>query len=220
MATTVRGTTMPLITSNDGTRLYCEEAGTGTPVVFVHEFAGDYRTWEPQMRYFSRSHRCVTLFRARLSAFRCAHRSGALRTGVGARRCYCHYGRARHRAGACGRPFHGRIYRAACRPPSPATLHLGDGGRLRLGLGGRSGGARGDAEARAGECEAVHRKDHAGGRRDLCRYADAAEPQVQGPARLCRICPHAFGALRAGPRFDDVDAAGAGVRRCGTSRPI
>lgn len=51
---------MPLITSTDGTRLYYEEAGAGSPVVFVHEFAGDYRTWEPQMRYFARSHRCVT----------------------------------------------------------------------------------------------------------------------------------------------------------------
>jgi pimeloyl-ACP methyl ester carboxylesterase len=51
---------MPLIASTDGTRLYYEEAGTGTPVVFVHEFAADYRTWEPQMRCFSRSHRCVT----------------------------------------------------------------------------------------------------------------------------------------------------------------
>ncbi len=51
---------MPKITSTDGTKLYYEEAGTGTPVVFVHEFAGDYRTWEPQMRYFARSHRCVT----------------------------------------------------------------------------------------------------------------------------------------------------------------
>jgi pimeloyl-ACP methyl ester carboxylesterase len=51
---------MPLITSPDGTRLYCEEVGTGTPIVFVHEFAGDYRTWEPQMRYFARAHRCVT----------------------------------------------------------------------------------------------------------------------------------------------------------------
>jgi pimeloyl-ACP methyl ester carboxylesterase len=40
--------------------LYYEEAGTGTPVVFIHEFAGDYRTWEPQMRHFSRAHRCVT----------------------------------------------------------------------------------------------------------------------------------------------------------------
>jgi len=51
---------MPEVTSADGTRLYYEEAGTGTPVVFVHEFAGDYRTWEPQMRYFARGHRCVT----------------------------------------------------------------------------------------------------------------------------------------------------------------
>jgi pimeloyl-ACP methyl ester carboxylesterase len=51
---------MSMITSPDGTRLYVEEAGAGTPVVFVHEFAGDYRTWEPQMRYFARSHRCVT----------------------------------------------------------------------------------------------------------------------------------------------------------------
>jgi pimeloyl-ACP methyl ester carboxylesterase len=51
---------MPHITTQDGTRLYVEEAGQGTPVVFVHEYAGDWRTWEPQMRYFSRLHRCVT----------------------------------------------------------------------------------------------------------------------------------------------------------------
>jgi pimeloyl-ACP methyl ester carboxylesterase len=51
---------MPKIKTSDGTSLYYEETGGGTPVVFVHEFAGDYRTWEPQMRYFARSHRCVT----------------------------------------------------------------------------------------------------------------------------------------------------------------
>ena len=51
---------MPKIKTADGTSLYYEEAGIGTPVVFVHEFAGDYRTWEPQMRHFSRAHRCVT----------------------------------------------------------------------------------------------------------------------------------------------------------------
>jgi pimeloyl-ACP methyl ester carboxylesterase len=51
---------MPKIRTADGTNLYYEEAGSGTPVVFVHEFAGDYRTWEPQMRHFSRSYRCVT----------------------------------------------------------------------------------------------------------------------------------------------------------------
>jgi pimeloyl-ACP methyl ester carboxylesterase len=40
-------------------RLYYEEAGAGVPVVFVHEFAGDHRSWEAQMRFFSRRHRCI-----------------------------------------------------------------------------------------------------------------------------------------------------------------
>ena len=51
---------MPHISARDGTRLYYEEAGKGSPVIFVHEYAGDFGTWEPQMRHFSRSHRCVT----------------------------------------------------------------------------------------------------------------------------------------------------------------
>jgi pimeloyl-ACP methyl ester carboxylesterase len=51
---------MPHIQARDGTRLYVEEAGSGTAIVFVHEYAGDCRTWEPQMRYFARAHRCVT----------------------------------------------------------------------------------------------------------------------------------------------------------------
>ena len=42
-----------------GVQLYYEETGAGTPIVFVHEFAGDYRAWEPQMRYFARRYRCV-----------------------------------------------------------------------------------------------------------------------------------------------------------------
>ena len=51
---------MPHICASDGTKLYVEEAGRGTPAVFVHEYAGDYRSWEPQLRYFCRQHRCVT----------------------------------------------------------------------------------------------------------------------------------------------------------------
>lgn len=51
---------MPTIAAKDGVRLYYEEAGSGTAVVFVHEYAGDWRTWEPQMRHFARGYRCVT----------------------------------------------------------------------------------------------------------------------------------------------------------------
>jgi pimeloyl-ACP methyl ester carboxylesterase len=51
---------MPTIPALDGTRLYYEEVGTGSAVIFVHEFAGDYRTFEPQLRHFARSHRCIT----------------------------------------------------------------------------------------------------------------------------------------------------------------
>src|SRR2546429_7231380 len=32
--------------------------------VFIHEFAGDYRSWEPQMRFFARYFRCIA-FNAR-----------------------------------------------------------------------------------------------------------------------------------------------------------
>ena len=55
---------MPHITTDDRVKLHYEEAGSGFPVVFVHEFAGDGRSWEPQMRHFSRHYRCVA-FNAR-----------------------------------------------------------------------------------------------------------------------------------------------------------
>jgi pimeloyl-ACP methyl ester carboxylesterase len=51
---------MAKISAPDGVNLYVETVGSGTPVVFVHEYAGDYRSWEPQVRYFCRQHRCVT----------------------------------------------------------------------------------------------------------------------------------------------------------------
>jgi pimeloyl-ACP methyl ester carboxylesterase len=55
---------MPFMTTPDGVRLFWDEAGSGTPVVFVHEFGYDLRSWEPQVRYFSRAHRCI-VFNAR-----------------------------------------------------------------------------------------------------------------------------------------------------------
>jgi len=54
---------MPYIQSA-GARLYFEEAGAGTPIVFVHEFSGDLFSWEKQLQHFSRRYRCVA-FNAR-----------------------------------------------------------------------------------------------------------------------------------------------------------
>ena len=55
---------MPHLKTSDGIRLYYEEAGEGEPIVFVHEFGGDMRSWEPQMRHFTRRYRCIA-FNAR-----------------------------------------------------------------------------------------------------------------------------------------------------------
>jgi pimeloyl-ACP methyl ester carboxylesterase len=51
---------MPAIVTDDGMTLHAEEAGQGEPLLFVHEFAGDHRSWEPQVRYFSAAYRCIT----------------------------------------------------------------------------------------------------------------------------------------------------------------
>jgi pimeloyl-ACP methyl ester carboxylesterase len=44
----------------NGVDLYYEDSGSGYPVVFCHEFAGDYRSWDPQVRAFGRLYRCIT----------------------------------------------------------------------------------------------------------------------------------------------------------------
>lgn len=50
---------MAFAETDDGVKLYYEESGQGFPMIFVHEFAGDHRSWEPQLRYFSRRFRCI-----------------------------------------------------------------------------------------------------------------------------------------------------------------
>ena len=50
---------MPELKTSDGVNLHYFETGSGTPVIFVHEFAGDARSWEPQVRHFARAYRCI-----------------------------------------------------------------------------------------------------------------------------------------------------------------
>jgi len=55
---------MPYATTDDGVRLYYEETGSGHPIILVHEFAGDMRSFEPQLRHFGKRYRVVA-FNAR-----------------------------------------------------------------------------------------------------------------------------------------------------------
>ncbi len=55
---------MPYFSTHDGVRIYYEQTGSGTPLVFAHELANDLRSWEPQMRFFGRRYRCIA-FNAR-----------------------------------------------------------------------------------------------------------------------------------------------------------
>jgi len=55
---------MPFAHTDDGVRLHYEEVGEGRPLIFVHEFGGDLRSWENQLRYFGRTYRCIA-FNAR-----------------------------------------------------------------------------------------------------------------------------------------------------------
>jgi pimeloyl-ACP methyl ester carboxylesterase len=51
---------MPFATTDDGVRLHYEDTGSGIPLIFVHEFAGDHRAWEAQMRHFGQRYHAIT----------------------------------------------------------------------------------------------------------------------------------------------------------------
>jgi pimeloyl-ACP methyl ester carboxylesterase len=55
---------MPFALTDDGVKLYFEESGSGHPVILVHEFAGDMRSHEPQLRHFGKRYRAIA-FNAR-----------------------------------------------------------------------------------------------------------------------------------------------------------
>ena len=51
---------MSFIKTDDNVKLFYESTGKGEPIIFVHEFAGDYRSWEPQINYLSRYYQCIS----------------------------------------------------------------------------------------------------------------------------------------------------------------
>ena len=51
---------MARFTSADGVEIYYESEGTGAPILFVHEFGGDYRSWARQVADLKSDHRCIS----------------------------------------------------------------------------------------------------------------------------------------------------------------
>ena len=43
-----------------GVNLYYQVAGEGFPLVLCHEFGGDYKSWDPQVKFFSRRYQVIT----------------------------------------------------------------------------------------------------------------------------------------------------------------
>ncbi len=44
----------------NGTKLYYEITGKGTPLIFLHGFTCDHRNWNPQLEFFSRKYQVIT----------------------------------------------------------------------------------------------------------------------------------------------------------------
>lgn len=53
-------TTSHRVVAADGVVIHAESTGSGPPILFIHEFAGDHRSWESQVRSFARGHQCIT----------------------------------------------------------------------------------------------------------------------------------------------------------------
>lgn len=51
---------MSFAQTTDGVSLYYEECGQGETIIWVHEFAGDHLSWEPQLGFFARHYHCIT----------------------------------------------------------------------------------------------------------------------------------------------------------------
>jgi len=123
---------MPNLSTDDGVQLYYEATGSGAPVVFVHEFAGDYRSWEPQVRYFSRRYRCIA-FNARGWPPSEVPQTRPLFTSARLRRHPLRPRRAQDRQGAHRRPVDGRVRDPPLRADLSRPRLLAAGRRCRYG---------------------------------------------------------------------------------------
>ena len=123
---------MPYAVASDKVRLYFEEAGSGTPIIFLHEFAADHANWEPQMRYFSRGHRCIAYSARGYTPSEVPRRRKSTPTGISIpTRSRCSIISKSPRR--IRRPVDGRLFVAAGRPQRAGARAVADAGRRRTG---------------------------------------------------------------------------------------
>ena len=122
---------MPFALTDDGVKLYYEETGSGRPVILVHEFAGDLRSCEPQMRHFGKRYRAIAFNARGFPPSDVPEQSRPIRRARAADDILSGARSPRRTAGARRRPLDGRlrdaafrssaIRRARCRCASPAA---------------------------------------------------------------------------------------------------
>ena len=206
---------MPYATTDDGVRLYYEETGSGTPVIFVHEYAGDHRAWEPQMRHFGQRYRAITFAArgyppsdvpedvAKYSQVRAADDIGSVLDHLKIDKA--------HVVGLSMGGF--------------ATLHFGfrhPARALSLVVAGCGYGAEpGQREKFQAEADAIAKfiddNDIAGLRREIRLRSDARAVREQGPARLRRIQAATGRTFQSRRAQHATWRAASNGRRCTTS---
>ena len=187
---------MPHLATDDNVKLYYEETGSGAPVVFVHEYAGDYRSWEPQVRHLAKRYRCIT-FNARgfppsevpqeVASYSQRRAADDIRAVLDALKI--------DKAHIVGLSMGGL-----------ATLHFGlaypDRARSLLVAGAGYGSEKGEKEKFRNEAVIIagqaREGGHGGVRGGLRLRPHPRAVREQGPARLCRVQGDAGRALGQG----------------------
>ena len=209
----LNGEFMPHLTTDDGVKLYYEETGKGIPIVFIHEFAGDCRSWEQQVRHFGKYYRCIT-FNARgyppsdVPKDQEKYSQERARDDIRAVLDALKIDKA-HIVGLSMGGFAALHFGFTYRQPRP--LDRGGGLRLRRG-------ARRAREIRRGSGslgQALRRADHEEGGRGLCARPDPRAAPEQGSARLARVrrpARRAFDRRRGAHHARRAEAAAIAVR--------
>ena len=209
-----RRKTMPYATTDDGVKLYYEETGAGAPVVFVHEFAADHRSWEMQMRHFGQRYRCITFSARGYPPSDVPEKPASYSQNRATDDILAVMDHLKIAQGPCRRPVDGRLRHPAFRlPPSHARAVAGRG-RRRLR---RGEGAAGEVQGRGrGRRQVAAERGHGEVRREIRLRPDARAVREQGPARLRPVQEGARRAFGAGLGQHPGRRAGPAARRSTT----